>query len=132
MREAPQSYVYRFARNSCYMFSLARAAEIISGKELSADIIFSRAMKSKFVSEDCYVRDAEKFLKEVCGVSASVKKYRVMDKIENLTDKSVIITHYQMGNRHHFNLGDWDSMMFTPDFAVDDKFIEGYRVVEPV
>jgi len=132
MREAPQSYVYRFARNSCYMFALARAAEIISGKELSADDIFAKAMKSKFVSEDCFIRDSDEFLKEVCGVSAHVKKYKVMEKLENINDKSVVITHYQMGNRHHFNLGDWDSMMFTPDFACDDQNIEGYRIVDPL
>ena len=131
MRQAPQSYFYRFARNSCYLFALARAAEIISGKELSADDVFSAAIRSKFVSEDAYVRDAEGFLKEVCGVTARVTKYKVNDKIE-ISDKAVVITHYQHGYRHHFNLSDWDSMMFVPDFAVDDQNVEGYRIVEPV
>ena len=131
MRQAPQSYVYRFARNSCYLFALARAAEIISGKELSADDIFSAAIRSKFVSEDAYVRDAEGFLQEVCGVKCKVAKYKENDKIE-ISEKAVVITHYQHGSRHHFNLSDWDSMMFVPDFALDDQNIQGYRIVEPV
>jgi len=127
MRESPQSYLIRFARNSCYVFTLGRAAEKLLNKQIAADYIFAVATHSKNVGEDGYVRDAESFLEEVSLHQLRVYKTKVPG---TETKKRVVIEHWREphGNEH-FKMLDWDPLAVKCTAVTGGEIVD-YRIVE--
>lgn len=118
MVEYPQTcLVFRFGRNSCYIFSLARAVEILLGVDLHAYDVLRVALSSVNVSSNAFVYDAGGLCHEMAELVPGIgkKKFHVHKEMqESLLPNAVNIQHWlYSGNgytAHHFNLNGWDSL----------------------
>ena len=122
MREYPQSYLIRFARGSCYLFALARAAEKLTGKELSAHNVLDVALTSRYIADDGYVRNAAAFLSEITD-----KKWTVTKTYEDAPSYKGSITIDHWSDRHghdHFRLADWDSLYSKSQAEAEGRIID--------
>ena len=126
MREYPQSYMIRFARNVCYVFALARAVEVITNDKLSADKIFGQALELKCIGDDGFVKDAEEFLEAIYPG----KKWKVDKSEKPGTGKGMVnIEHWKSPQGwDHFKLSDRDARYGDCEAVSKGKIVD-YRIV---
>lgn len=115
----PQSaLMFKFGRNSCYIFSLARAVEILAGVDLRASEVLATALRSTNVSGNAFVYDAgslcEEFIKLVFPDMGG-KRFTVSKEMQESTLPNVCnIQHWVYSSNgytaHHFKLDDWDPL----------------------
>jgi len=132
MREFPQSWMIRFAKNSCYLFALARASEIATGFELSAESVFREALVNRNISETCFIHDAVAVLNKI-NPPPEGKRWEVekVEKDYKVKKNDILIEHWNKDKMHHFRLPEWNSM-FYPTMSETGGEIVGYRVVRLV
>lgn len=125
----------KFGRGSCYLFSLARAFEILTDTELRAEDVLFTGLRSKNISSNAFVYDAGGFLEELrllpsisIGGNFAVTKEMQASSLPDVCN----IQHWlYSGNgytAHHFKLDDWDPLYDKSQAERLGKIVD-YRVV---
>ena len=139
MIDYPQSFLmHRFSKNSCYIFSLARAAEMLTNRAIDASTVLKIALDSKHISSDAYVYDAEAFLGQLVPSSRFTVEKAGAEAIDYSSGALIPIRHWVYSpasspdgpayTAHHFNLIDWDPLSYECQ-AVKLGSILDYRLV---
>jgi len=124
-----------FGRNSCYIFALARAVEILTGKDLLASDVLRVALKTRNVSSNAFVYDAGSFCDEIASLVLGDSKYAFTVSKElqpSIMSNVCNIQHWVLSSNsysaHHFKLDSWDSVQFMTQAEKLGSIVD-YRVV---